>query len=189
MIQWKVLFFVLSLAFGQVLFAAPIEYVPENPKIEFVAIGKPAMLKIKGHSEDLKAKITVDVKLLTANLIINLKTLVTGIDTRDNHMKDKYLEIAKFPTAELNIKDLQLPNVLEDIKVNQAEQAFKGELQLHGVKKEVEGTYALEVSKGKIKVLAKFSLNLSDFKIDIPSYIGIKVADKVNIESRFDLKK
>jgi polyisoprenoid-binding protein YceI len=189
MSHFRILIFAFGLWFSQSVFAEVKNFIPENPELQFIAIGKPAMLKIKGKSEDLKGKIKIDDKQWSANLLVNLSSLTTGIDVRDKHMKEKYLEVAKFPTAELTINNMKLIDSIEKIKNNQSDQEFKGELDLHGVKKPVSGFYSIESVDNKVKIVAKFTMNLSDFKIDIPTYIGIKVADKVDIETKFDLKK
>jgi hypothetical protein len=56
---------------------------------------------------------------------------------------------------------------------------------LHGKEKKVDGTYT--VQNGEVK--AHFPLTLTDYGIDIPSYLGIVVADTVNVDVDVPLKK
>ena len=54
----------------------------------------------------------------------------------------------------------------------------------HGVEKEITGVYNIE--SGQLKSSAQFEIKLSDFNIDIPVYLGVKVADVVKINVFFD---
>jgi polyisoprenoid-binding protein YceI len=85
-------------------------------------------------------------------------------------MKNKYLETAKFPEAKLTFAGLPFSAQMK---------TFKAKLLLHGVEKEIFGTCT--VAGGDLKTLADFEITLSDFNIEIPSYMGIKVADKVKV--------
>ena len=56
-------------------------------------------------------------------------------------------------------------------------------LKLHNTEKEVSGTVIVKSqSDNKVNVSAELSLKLSDFNIEIPSYKGITVAEKVKIK-------
>ena len=68
---------------------------------------------------------------------------------------------------------------------NAGEKKFRGKLSLHGKEKEVAGTYTAE--GGLVK--AKFPLTLSDYAIDVPRYLGITVADTVDVNVELPLKK
>ena len=63
-------------------------------------------------------------------------TGIGPVELRTTHMREKYLEVEKFPEAKLVIKDL-------DIKSG-AKVPFKGNLTLHGVTKELTGEASVE---------------------------------------------
>ena len=67
-----------------------------STKVEFLAIGKPSAIKIRGKGEKLESKLQLAGKTLTGQFVFDLTSLNTGIDTRDEHMKEKYLETGKF---------------------------------------------------------------------------------------------
>jgi polyisoprenoid-binding protein YceI len=190
MFKYRLAVLIFLVNYTKFVLAVPKDYIPLDSAVHFVAVGKPAMLKIKGKSGDLKGKITVDADVLTANLQLNINSLETGIDTRDSHMKEKYLEAPKYPSVDLSILQLKLPANIENLKASSNEEKFVGELFLHGVRQQISGFYQIQnVSTERVKILAKYTVNLSDYKIDIPTYIGIKVADKVEVESQFELLK
>ena len=160
---------------------AAFDVKPEQNSVEFVAVGKPGFLKINGKKAALKGHATQDGSQINGLFEVKLDDFETGIETRDEHMKDKYLETKKFPTATLQVKNLAVtPSGSPDV-------AFKGDLTLHGVTKEISGTAKVSwQNAGKdADVDAHFEITLSDFKIDIPQYLGVKVADTVNVSTRF----
>ncbi len=151
----------------------------KHSEVHFEAIGKPSMLKIKGEGATVMANFTIDQDKVTGTAKINLALLSTGIDMRDEHMKEKYLQVKQFPEALLKINNLTLPKnfslkspVVNDVK-------FVEQLDLHGVQKEVEGLF--KITNEKLSTEADFEIKLSDFNIDIPTYMGVKVADVVKI--------
>jgi polyisoprenoid-binding protein YceI len=148
-------------------------------EVKFTAIGKPGFLKIRGESVGKKpdGHIEFNNDSLTGEFTFDLKYLNTGIDLRDEHMKEKYLEVAKFPTAKLVIK--AIPIKAEDLDKN-IRKDFSGSLTLHGTTKEISGTADYNGSAKKIN--AQFKVELSDFGIAIPEHLGIKVSKTAEVE-------
>lgn len=150
----------------------------KNGQTTFEAVGKPAMIKIKGEAPAPLALIKTENNKHSLESTLDLNLLTTGIDLRDEHMKEKYLETAKFPKAKLTIDDLNLP-------ANAKDQAFKGTLSLHGKEAPVEGTFSFNEKK---EASAEFKIKLSDFGIEIPEYMGIKVAETVTIKTQIQFE-
>ncbi len=201
--QFKIFGAVLSCFVA--LFASP-EALSQNllatkNSVEFIAIGKPAMLKIHGHSEKLEATLSIDQQKLSGEISLPLASLDTGLEIRDEHMKKKYLEVEKAPQAILRFESFELPMDLEKCLLSKEKSRFKGTLELHQVSRVIEGDFLLtklvrlpsdSTGKSEIdrsEVVANFSLALSDFNIEIPSYMGIKVADRVEIEVKLELER
>lgn len=181
-----ILFALLKINFAA---ASSMQLQMLSSQTQFIAIGKPAMLRIKGEATNLNSLLQVENNFISGELQLELRNLQTGIEIRDSHMKEKYLEVGKYPLTKLKLENLELPNKLDQIHSKSDEKKFSGKLTLHGVTKEVDGTYFLEPESQNIKVNAQFNINLSDFRIDIPSYAGIKVADKVEILTSLTIKK
>ncbi len=57
-------------------------------------------------------------------------------------------------------------------------------MKLHGVEKEIRGLFC--IADQKLKTSADFEIKSSDFNLDIPSYMGIEVADIVNNHISFN---
>jgi polyisoprenoid-binding protein YceI len=153
--------------------------------VEFLAIGKPSAIKIRGKGDKLQSQLQVKDKSLTGKVTFDLTSLDTGIDTRNEHMKEKYLETGKFKDAELTLKPLTLAEDIckQDVKLEKKN--FEGTLKLHGVEQPIKGEFDVTSKKGTGHSQVRFNLLITDYKIDIPTYMGIKVTDKV--ETTVDL--
>ena len=115
---------------------------------------------------------------LGGEIALDLAMIDTGIGLRNQHLREKYLQVARgrgFDHA-----------VLSDVAVNdaagpdfQGRSAFTGSLLLHGAQKPVTGTAEIRRSGAGVRVDASFSLTLTDFGIEPPEYLGVGVGNKV----------
>jgi polyisoprenoid-binding protein YceI len=118
---------------------------------------------------------------LTGELVLELSTIDTGIDLRNRHLRDKYLELGKgrgFDKAALS------EIVVADAAGTdfQGRSGFTGTLLLHGVRKPVSGTAEFKRAGTATQVEASFPLTLTDFSIMPPEYLGVGVADRVMVK-------
>lgn len=147
-------------------------------KTVFRAVGRPSLLRVKGTAHAPKGRAFLEKDSLSGIFVIELKDFDTGISLRNTHMREKYLEVSKFPQAILEIRDLLLPE--------KGEVVFVGTLTLHGVTKPVRGKAQIErrTENGAafLRAEATLELKISDFGIQTPSYAGITVADVVTID-------
>lgn len=116
----------------------------------------------KGKTADVKGFVTKKGDEVSAqNIVVNLKSLKTGIELRDKHTQ-KHLETEKFPEA-----------VLLSAKGKGGKGT--GKIRIRGVEKDITGTY--KVNGNELE--AEFKLNLADFKITNVKYMGAGVEDEV----------
>lgn len=113
---------------------------------------------LKGVAKKAGAGITA------SGITLPLSTLTTGMGLRDNHMKDKYLEVKKYPEAVVTM-------------ASGSGGKGKAKLKMRGVEKEVEGTYKVVGAF----VEAQFEIKLSDFNITGIRYQGIGVKDTAQV--------
>jgi polyisoprenoid-binding protein YceI len=165
--------------------AAQIYSVSEdNAKLAFFATGKPGFLKFKGEGAKLKGRLEMDQGGWKGVLTADLVPLNTGIDLRDSHMHDKYLETKKFPTAELNLESVKFE------KGTEGPCEFTGSLAIKGVKKPIQGSCEWTgVGKDTMQVKASSEIKMADYPIGVPKYLGVTVADTVKLEVEFDAKR
>lgn len=109
-------------------------------------------------------------QILAPELKLNLDTLKTDIDLRDEHMKRDYLETQKFPQATLR-------NVVA------ANGTFSGTLTIKNQSKPIQGTYTLD---GK-DLTAKFDTNFDNWGIKKAKYLGVGVESTVRVEAKLKI--
>ena len=145
--------------------------------VTFVAVG-PAGMKIEGTTSDLSTKDDGTQLRVT----VPLQNLTTGMSLRDRHMKDKYLEVPTYPSAELLVarSDLKFP---ADGASSSGEAPAK--LNLHGVARDVKFKYSADNKGGTYGIKGGFSIDMNDYKIEVPSYLGVTVKPQVEVKAAF----
>jgi polyisoprenoid-binding protein YceI len=151
--------------------------------VTFHAAG-PAGMKIDGTTTELAVTDGASVVVT-----VTLTNLTTGIKLRDDHMKDKYLEVGKYKTAELKIDKAAL-----NLKTGAGKQQASAMLTLHGSEPKpvtIQYTVADEKKDDKpgFRVTGNFRIDdMTKFGITIPNYLGVKVQEKVDVEANFHLE-
>lgn len=164
--------------------AIPLKANPDG-SVNFLAVGKPSALKIHGKAAGPEAKLNLDGTKLTGSAEFDMNNLTTGINLRDQHMKEKYLQVQQHPKAKLTLTEAEVDPTFATTLTNSGEKPFKGKLQLHGQERDVEGTYSAK--NGLVQ--AKFQIKLTNYGIEIPSYLGITVAELVDVNVDLPISK
>lgn len=162
-----------------------LEFDLHDGKVDFLSIGRPAAIKIRGEGSKLEGSLKVENNLATGKIIFDLESLDTNINLRNRHMKEKYLETNKYKNAELTIEKLKIP---DQAFLNNAETVmipFDGVLFLHGVRRPVKGLSKIQIKKNTLTGTADFEVHLSDYNIETPSYLGVTVANDVQLSVNF----
>jgi len=121
---------------------------------------------------------------LEGALEVDLATIDTGIDLRNRHMRENYLEVQKgegFDKARLT--DLRLTDADGPAFVGRT--GFTGTLLIHGVPRPISGTAEIRPEGTGLRVVADFPLSLSDFAIAQPMYLGVGVANRILLKVSF----
>jgi polyisoprenoid-binding protein YceI len=121
---------------------------------------------------------------LDGSLAVNLRTLETGIALRNEHLRENYLEVTKgpgFDTATLSEIDLKGLNP----DAPEGKGSFTGALMLHGVTRTITGAVDVRQAGTGLHVKASFPVNLADYSIRKPRYLGVGVKDTVTVEVSF----
>jgi len=142
----------------------------------------PAGFKLDGKTEDLKVK--EDGKSVTVT--VPLKDLTTGIELRDSHMRDKYLEVGKYPDA---VFELPYASVTLPADGKKTSGKGKGKLTLHGKTKEVPFTYTIQRKGDTYTANGTMPVNLKDHDISVPNYLGVTVKPDIETAVTFQFKK
>jgi polyisoprenoid-binding protein YceI len=121
---------------------------------------------------------------LDGSFAVDLRTLDTGIGLRNEHLRERYLEVTRGPgydtatVSQINLKGL-------DPRAPGGNGSFTGVLTLHGVEKPITGSVDVHQTRGGLRITASFPVNLSDYDIPEPRYLGVGVKNTVRIEAAF----
>lgn len=147
---------------------------------------------ITGLTNDINGMVSLkvnDIKSLKGELSVSTASIKTGIDLRDEHLRDEnWLDASKYPNIKFTIKEVTDVKQLAD---NKLQIKFSGDFTLKGITKKISGdatlTYLVESEQTKqrapgdlLGVQAKFKVNLSEFGVK-NKVVGQKVAEVVEV--------
>jgi polyisoprenoid-binding protein YceI len=153
--------------------------------VEFTAVGWPSALTIHGKGDGVEGRLAVDGVAVSGTLTFDLSGLTTGIGLRDRHMKEKYLEVGRHPRAALALEGVSLSPLPAGDRYDPVRVPWQGMLTLHGVTQRVSGEARIGRAGNAVKTVAEFPVDISAFGIEVPSYMGITVAEKVQVKVSF----
>jgi polyisoprenoid-binding protein YceI len=165
--------------------AVQVETKADAGSVEFLATGWPSALKIHGKGTGPAGTLTVSDRCVSGSLAVDLASLETGIGLRDRHLKEEYLQVDRYPEARLTLSHLDVSALPEGASFGAVAVPFEGRLRLHGVEKPVSGQAKVSRDDSRLTVSAQFSIRLGDFGVDVPKYMGITVAEKVDVKAAF----
>lgn len=114
---------------------------------------------------------------------VSLRRLATGIDLRDRHMKE-HLDTAHFRNAELSVQRsaLRVPTT------GTIRASARGTLTLHGKTRPISFRYTAEHRGNVIQVRGTARVDMTQFGIEPPSYLGMSVEPVVQVSAGFDVQ-
>lgn len=137
-----------------------------------------------GKSNYLNGKISLDTK--EVDFYIDLTTLKTGIDLRDEHMNENYLETHKYPFAEFFGK---ITSTFDPSKEGQQKVTAKGDFTVHGVTKPLEITGTVEKIENGILLKADWMILLENYNIPIPKVLHYRLSNEIQIFIEIEMEK
>ena len=148
--------------------------------------------EFEGVTERIDGYILLDSPVLTPgtggdataiHLEVDLASLDTGIGLRDRHMRDRYLEVAKYPYA---VFDGQIARselgAAQTLRVT-----ARGTLTIHGVTRPRDLTCTVEPRSPGYRAQCAFEVLLSDHEIEIPKVMFLKLANEIRLELDFSV--
>ncbi len=173
-----------SIGYGQ----QELQLNKAQSKIEFLAIGRPSAIRIRGKGEGITGKLNVQNNKVVGTFRFSLDKLDTGIKLRNEHMKKKYLKTDQYPEAQFSFTRIDLPKEFHLKEPFSKENiSYEGTLLLHGVQKPISGNLNMDQTKDRLNSQAEFEIALKDFQIETPTFKGISVTDKVQVKVSLDL--
>lgn len=171
--------------FSIVLFTAQAQdrYFTKTGKIDFYS---------KAPLEDIEAKnktvtAVLDTKTGAMQFQVEMKGFEFEKKLMQEHFNENYVESNKYPKAEFK------GSIANNAAVNYSKEGtynvtVKGKMTIHGVTQDVEAPGTLKVDDNKIEGKSTFTIQLSDYKISIPSVVKDKISNTIKITVDTDLK-
>lgn len=152
----------------------------ETTFVKFQATG-PAGLKIDGDGSKLEASESNGVLKIVSS-VTNLKT---GMDLRDEHLR-KAIHAEKHGTATLEVprSGLQFPADQKELAGS-----AKGKFTLNGTTKDIAFDYKVKREGSDYSVQGKTEIDITQFNIEKPCYLGVCVEKDVKIKVKFKLRE
>lgn len=116
---------------------------------------------------------------------VELAGLETGIGLRNRHMRDNYLETDQFPYASYKGKIAEV--VLDS--VNYYSVTSEGIFSIHGVDRAVSIIALVSRIDTYLRVYCEFEIKLTDYNIDIPSLMFLKINETIQLFLDYYLKE
>ena len=169
-------------------------YIAGIPETDSVTFASDAKLEfIEGKTSAIIGVIDFDPANNQApssgRLRVEAKTLKTGIDLRDQHMRERHLHTDQFPYIEFVLKSISgLPAQLAAGSENKFQ--ISGDFTVHGTTKPITAPATIELlpASGEAKavlVTASFDIKLDDYGVPRPKMLLLKLAETIKIRVRF----
>ncbi len=148
--------------------------------------------KVEGPLDDVLGEtrqVSGNLELDTANwaagkgwVAVDLATIKTGINQRDEDMKNEFLQTARFPFALLAIDKLERPSAPKLEAGQTVEGDAIGTFELHGVRRAVRVPVKLKMDADrKLWVSGKIEVPFADYNVTRPQRLFIKLGDVADV--------
>jgi len=119
----------------------------------------------------------------TARLVLDLNSFHTGLDLRDEDLRDQFFETSKFPNAVLELKQVEWAQKPAMGVSSQGTAVFS--LNLHGVTRPLAAPITARLGERDghqaVNVRASFDIKLSDYNIQRPRRLFLKLGDTAHV--------
>src|SRR3954469_18934310 len=125
------------------------------------------------------AQLDLESGATTARLVVDLGSFHTGLDLRDEDLRDQFFETSKFPNAVLELKQVEWAQKPAPGASAQGTAVFS--LTLHGVTRSLAAPLTARLGERDghpaVHVRATFDLKLADYQIQRPRRLFLKLGD------------
>ena len=159
----------------------------------------------KAAFEPIKAKNNSSISAINVSngniaALIKIKDFEFRLGLMQEHFNENYLESYKYPksTFEGNI-ELSTGSIYDGnteifnyglVNENFMDIIIKGQLTIKGVTKDIIATGKIKKIKNDLNLISSFSIKLSDFNIEIPKVVFMKIDEvvKINLNYNYELQ-
>ena len=135
--------------------------------------------------EDISAlnkKVSAVFDISTNDLVFQLKItdFIFPKALMQEHFNENYLESDIYP------KSIFVGKVLER---RDGRAIVEGDLEIHGKKNKIKVEGTLIQNEGSVNIESEFTVNLEDYNITIPKIVMYKIAEKIDVRVKIELKE
>ncbi|HRI23092.1 MAG TPA: YceI family protein [Ferruginibacter sp.] len=98
----------------------------------------------------------------------------------EEHFNENYVESNKYPKSTFKGKIVNISSV-NFSKDGAYPVTVEGELNLHGVSRQVSYTGSVIIKSGKVNATSRFSIKLKDYNVSIPSLVADKISEDIDV--------
>lgn len=160
-----------------------VKFISEAPIENFEGVTD----KIDGYVLWEGAGFGVDSNFTNSEIYfeVELAGLDTGIGLRNRHMRDNYLETDLFPYA--SYKGRITAVVLDS--ANYYTVKSEGIFSIHGIERALSISALVSTIDTNLRVYCEFDIKLTDYNIDIPSLMFLKINETIHLVLDYYLKE
>lgn len=150
----------------------------------------PAEKKVtSGSTRQVSGHVEVSGGTLTSGEVtVDMATLTTDSDVRDNNVRSKILTTDEYPQSTFVLTGpVDVSAVPDDGSV--ATVALSGDLTIRGVTKFVTQDFSVARSGDSVIVAGDIPVKRSDFDVETPELVAAKIADEGEVNIRLNLEK
>lgn len=175
-----------GLAFALVLSAASVHaadfVVKAGAPNKVVFVSKAPTETFEGKTDRIVGRIALDPAGMVDTVAVHLEVFLAGLDTgigkRDADMRDKYLEIDKYPKAVFDGASVLGPEGATLVVGKTVAFECEGNFALHGVTKRLHVTVDVTLRDERtLAFKASFKVPLADYKIERPKFLFLKLGE------------
>jgi polyisoprenoid-binding protein YceI len=172
--------------------AAPTDFAVEPSKSnEVVFTSRATGETFHGRTHEISGQFHFDPEDLSApvggKLVVDAKSLDTGIELRNEHMRNDHLHPDVYPTIEFVLEEIVSPPVTSMPDKKPLSLKGRGKFTLHGMTRTIEPdlTTVLDSADSTLQVTARFKVKLQDYNIPRPQFLFLRLAEEQDVEVKF----
>ena len=160
------------------------KFMTRTGKVYFNATAVHSPEKIEGVNNEVAS--ILDSKSGDIVFQVLIKSFKFERQLMEEHFNENYMESDKFPKSDFkgNVTNIGEVNFTKDGTYNVK---VTGKLTIHGVTRDVTEPGSITVKGNTIRLKAKFSVKLEDYKISVAAMVADKLSREATIELDSDL--
>ena len=161
--------------------ASDKSYLCKNGHVEFSS--STPMEQIFAQTDQAVSKINASTGAVEFGILVKSFKFKNAL--MEEHFNENYIESVKFPKASFKGKITNLTAINFD-KDGEYPCTMEGEMNIHGVAKQMKVSGKMKVAGSKPTAVADFKVTPQDFGIKIPDLVKEKIAKEISVSVKFN---